>query len=83
MVRKGYLKNILNRIIWSRNKKSYNIIIIDRLSKNGIRVINGEEINGLTTFDQMIINDGSVIPLHRIIEVTEDGRVLIKRELKK
>ncbi len=80
MGKRGFLKNIVFKIIWAEDKQEYNIEVIDRLSQSGYRMINGREILGVTYFDQMILEDESTIPLHRIVRVYYKGTILIDRE---
>lgn len=78
MVKKTILK-IIKEMRFSKNKREYKIYILDRLAEGDLRVILGDEIIGITEFDQIILKDGSTIPIHRIVRIEYGKEVLIDR----
>lgn len=71
---------VLKEIRGSTFKEKYKIFIRDRLVEGGTRVITGDQIDEITQFDQIILKEGSVIPIHRIIKIEIGNRVIIDRK---
>ncbi|MFP3268507.1 MAG: RNA repair domain-containing protein [Desulfurococcales archaeon] len=78
MTRKTIL-GILKEIRYSQVKNKYRIYIKDRMVSQGVKVISGEEIAGITQLDQILLVDGTIIPVHRVLRIEADGKVLIDR----
>jgi uncharacterized protein (UPF0248 family) len=78
MTRKTIL-GILKEIRYSQVKNKYRIYIKDRMVNRGVKVISGEEIAGITQLDQILLVDGTIIPVHRVLRIEADGKVLIDR----
>jgi len=78
MTRKTIL-GILKEIRYSQVKNKYRIYIKDRMVNQGVKVISGEEIAGITQLDQILLVDGTIIPVHRVLRIEADGKVLIDR----
>ncbi|NAY89891.1 MAG: DUF504 domain-containing protein [Desulfurococcales archaeon] len=78
MTRKTIL-GILKEIRYSQVKNKYRIYIKDRMISQGVKVISGEEIAGITQLDQILLVDGTIIPVHRVLRIEADGKVLIDR----
>ncbi|MCI4396810.1 MAG: DUF504 domain-containing protein [Thermoprotei archaeon] len=78
MTRKTIL-GILKEIRYSKVKNKYRIYIKDRMVNQGVKVISGEEIAGITQLDQILLVDGTIIPVHRVLRIEADGKVLIDR----
>jgi uncharacterized protein (UPF0248 family) len=78
MTRKTIL-GILKEIRYSQVKNKYRIYIKDRMISQGVKVISGEEIAGITQLDQILLVDGTIIPIHRVLRIEADGKVLIDR----
>ncbi|MGC8996337.1 MAG: RNA repair domain-containing protein [Fervidicoccaceae archaeon] len=70
---------IVKEIRSSKNKHDYKIYIIDRLAEGNLRVVTGNEITGITAFDQLTLEDDSTIPIHRIVKIEYKDKILIDR----
>ncbi len=73
------IKEAVKRILWDEKRGEYTIIITDRLSDQGYREIRGDSIEKITVFDQVVLKDGTVIPLHRILIVKKGESILVDR----
>jgi uncharacterized protein (UPF0248 family) len=80
MTGRSSIKNLVKKIIWSQEKENYTIFLVDRLSATGTRVITGDEIDRVSVFDQLVLKDGSIIPLHRIRVIKYKDKVLLERK---
>ncbi len=76
-MKKNPLENMIDEIIWV--KRNAEVIIEDRRSKEGVRIISGEEINNAGT-EFIFLKDGTMIPYHRIIEIRIEGKTSYKRK---
>jgi len=80
MAKKRTLLDLVKEIRSSSEKEQYELYIIDRLNEKGFRAIKGSDIVGITGFDQIILRDETVIPIHRIVRIVKGGKVLIERK---
>jgi uncharacterized protein (UPF0248 family) len=79
-LRKGEIWNLINRIIWSDDKQSYFVIIVDRLERSRERLISGNEIRKVYSNGLIELIDGGLIPIHRVIEIRYKDKVLFTRK---
>ena len=81
---------VLNRLKWEGGLRDAEIVILHRGAPNNRKVVDGQDIDqvkrGYITF-QKVSRDWRVapggetrIPLHRILEVWKDGKLLWKRK---
>jgi len=80
MTKKRTLLDFVKEIRSSSEKDQYELHIIDRLNEKGFRAIKGSDIIGITGFDQIVLRDETVIPIHRIVRIVKGEKVLIERK---
>jgi len=81
-MKKDTIINLINKIIWSKpeEKNKYKIQILDRLSPNMSRVVSGESVKRITKLGGLELDDGTIVPLHRIKRITYENRVILERK---
>ncbi len=74
--RRGIVESVLRRLIALREAhRGYKLVVIDRASPTGVSKIPLDRVEAVTS-DAAILDDGSVIPLHRVLGVEDErGRV--------
>lgn len=77
------IKNALNRVLWSEKPEKCLVVIIDRLYPGGERTLRGDEIRGFSKLGHIVLEDGGLIPLHRVKKIVCGGKVVFERESKK
>lgn len=78
-MRKGEIWNLINRIIWSQEKENYEVVFIDRLQPNFSRSVRGDKIIRVLKSGLIEISDGSLIPLHRVLEIRYRNSIIFSR----
>ncbi len=76
--RKSELRELLNKIWWTRRKDECYIVIIHRGAPNNRKVIPLSLINEIRA-GYIFVND-TQIPIHRIIEIVCDDTIIWKRK---
>lgn len=72
----------MNRILWSQDRENYTVVIVDRLSPTGYRELGGLEIRRVLPTGFLETVEGSLIPVHRVVEIKRSGRALFRRPVK-
>ena len=74
--RRGKLYEILSRLVALRDRyPDASVLIIDRLSVTGLQRLSLNRVVRVKR-DELVLDDGSVIPLHRIVAVEAGGKRL-------
>ncbi len=74
--RRGRLYEIIARLVALRDRyPDASLLVVDRLSPTGLRRVGVERIVRVKR-DEVVLDDGSVIPLHRVVGVEAGGRRL-------
>ncbi len=72
--RRGEIYEIVARVVRLREKyRNAEILVVDRLSATGLRRIPAERVVSVKK-DHLVLDDGSVIPLHRVVGVDVEGK---------
>lgn len=79
-MRKGEIWNLINKIIWSEDKQSFQVVIVDRLEPSEERCISGDEIKKVHSSGLIELVDGGFIPVHRVIEIRYKDKILFTRK---
>lgn len=77
------LWDLLRRIAWEAREGRgmlYTIVLEDRLAPGGARRVRGDRIRRLTPWGALELDDGSVIPSHRVRVIMREGRVIYPDE---
>lgn len=74
-MRKGTIRNMVNKILWSDDRGQYTLVVVDRLTPTGLREIAGDCVERV---DRTYIylgcgEEGAVIPIHRVVMVKYRG----------
>ena len=83
-MRRGAIFEHITRIVWSEDKGSYCVEIVDRMTDTGVRRISGACINRVERGFMVVKCEGGevLIPLHRVQRIIKDGRVVWDRSKK-
>ncbi len=79
--RRSVIRQAINRVLMSGNPSAYVIAYVDRDPVRGqsIAEVGGDRVIGVSEW-AMTLDDDTVIPLHRVVEVRgRDGRILWRR----
>ncbi len=78
-MRKGRVREILEMMTWKpgEDPSEYVITFISRGAPGDLEVIRGNEAE--FRGDRIILSDGRVIPLHRIVEIRRKGVPLYRK----
>ena len=78
-MKKNTIRNALVRMLWSGRKNDYEVVVVDRLSPGGLRIISGRCIERV---DPRYIHvrcpddyEEVLIPLHRVVSIRRGGEV--------
>ncbi|MEM1593957.1 MAG: RNA repair domain-containing protein [Ignisphaera sp.] len=81
------MKDVVNKILWSEKDVSkYYIIIVDRVEVSGFKRIS---LSKVTRVDNSYIyvtdalREEHAIPLHRIIKIVKDDKIIFERNTRK
>ncbi|BCS93120.1 DUF504 domain-containing protein [Metallosphaera javensis (ex Sakai et al. 2022)] len=75
------IKEELNRILWTRHDlENFSVIIADRFK--GVDEISFSRIKGIDN-TYMYLDDETVIPLHRVMEIRMKGNTIWSRATRK
>ncbi len=80
-MRKGTIRNMVNKILWSDDKDQYTLVVVDRLTPTGLREIPGGCVERV---DRAYIylgcgEEGTIIPIHRVVMVKYKGAAIWSR----
>ncbi|AEM39726.1 protein of unknown function DUF504 [Pyrolobus fumarii 1A] len=77
--RRGRIYEVVSRVFALREQyPDARIVIVDRVSPTGLRKIPVSRVTRVKK-DHMVLDDGSVIPLHRVVMVEAGDAVLWRR----
>ena len=81
--RRGEIYAIISRLIALRERYSgYCILVVDRSRVTGVKRLSLEVVRGLEG-EYIVLEDGSMIPLHRVVGVEDrDGRLIWTRRVR-
>lgn len=78
-LRQGEIWNLINKIVWSKDKQNFVVVILDRLMPNNERAITGDKIVGTVGRNYIELKDGGIVPLHRVIEIKYKETTIFSR----
>ncbi len=78
--KKSLIKELINKGLWSNEKDSYEIVIVHRGVKDNRISLRLSEVDEVR--NGYIVIGGTMIPLHRVVEIRYKGKTLLKRDNK-
>jgi len=72
-----YIRDILNKIKWTKDLKKVEICYIHRGALNNTKIISGSEITGIGR--SFLETTTATIPYHRIIKILYDDKTIFDR----
>lgn len=77
---KAEIREILSAMLWKPGERpeDYEIVYISRGTETGLDSVRGSELLEVRS-DRMVLPNGTVIPLHRVVQVRVRGRVVWER----
>jgi len=78
---KAEIREILSAMLWKPGERpeDYEILYISRGTETGLDSVRGSELLEVRS-DRMVLPDGTVIPLHRVVEVRVRGESIWERD---
>lgn len=75
--RKGMIKELINKGLWSNEREHYELVIRHRGVKDNKLVVKLSDIKEIR--NGYIVIDDLWIPLHRVIEIRYKGKIIFSR----
>ncbi len=82
-MKKNTIRNRLTRLVWSPDKDSYKVLVVDRLAPGGVKAI---EMRCVQRVDSTYIHvkcweggEETLIPLHRVVAILKEGEEVWSR----
>ena len=74
------VKEAVNYVLWARKGELqfFRLVVVDRLSSTGLAEIPFESIEGIDN-NYVYLNDGTVIPNHRVVGIKKGESYIWKR----
>ncbi len=79
-MKKGKVKSILESMVWDprNNPKNYRIVFVSRGNPNNLEEVLGDKIKVMS--DRIMLEDGRVIPHHRIVAIWKNKMIIYLRK---
>ncbi len=76
---KGEIREILSAMLWKPGERpgDYEIVFESRGTETGLETIRGDEVR--VAADRILLPGGTVIPMHRIVEIRVRGSTVWTR----
>ena len=80
-MKKGTIRNMVNRILWAEDRGQYTIVVVDRLAPTGLREISRDCVERVdnTYLYLGCGEEDTVIPIHRVVMIKHKGATVWSR----